>query len=48
MKKKKLFLAAALSTALVSCGGGGGMPSFGANEYPVAEVTTSMAEMQTT
>ncbi len=48
MKKKKLFLAAALSTALVSCGGGGGMPSFGDNEYPVAEVTTSMAEMQTT
>jgi len=44
----RMILAAAVATALVSCGGGGGMPSFGDNEYPVVEVTTSAAEMQTT
>ena len=49
MKKKKMFMAAAaMVTLLASCGGGGGMPSFGDNEYPVEEVKTSAAEMQTT
>ena len=47
MKKKKMFLVAGLATLLASCGGGGGMPSFGDNEFPVKEVTTSSAEMQT-
>ena len=48
MKKLKLFLSAAALTALASCGGGGGGMSFGDNEYPVEEVTTSATEMQTT
>ena len=49
MKKKTMFMAAAaMVTLLASCGGGGGMPSFGDNEYPVEEVKTSAAEMQTT
>ena len=46
--KKKLFLVATITTVLASCGGGGGMPNFGDNEYPVQEVTTSAAAMQTT
>ncbi len=46
--KKKLFLAATITTVLASCGGGGGMPNFGDNEFPVQEVTTSAAAMQTT
>jgi membrane fusion protein (multidrug efflux system) len=46
--KKKLFLAATITTMLASCGGGGGMPNFGDNEFPVQEVTTSAAAMQTT
>ena len=46
--KKKLFLAATITTVLASCGGGGGMPNFGDNEYLVQEVTTSAAAMQTT
>ena len=41
-------MVAAATIALASCGGGGGMPSFGDNEYPVEEVKTSDAEMQTT
>ena len=48
MKKMKMFMVAAATIALASCGGGGGMPSFGDNEYPVEEVKTSDAEMQTT
>ena len=44
----KMFMVAAATIALASCGGGGGMPSFGDNEYPVEEVKTSDAEMQTT
>jgi len=48
MKKKNVYLALAVSATLVSCGGGGGMPSFGDNEYPVVEVKTSDAEMKTT
>ncbi len=43
-----MFLAAAVALALTSCGGGGGMPNFGDNEYPVQEVKMSSAEMQTT
>lgn len=48
MKKMKMFMVAAATIVLASCGGGGGMPSFGDNEYPVEEVKTSDAEMQTT
>ena len=48
MKKKTILMAAVVATALASCGGGGGMPSFGDNEYPVEEVTISSTEMQTT
>ena len=48
MKKMRLFFAAAVATALTACGGGGGMPSFGDNEYPVEEVKTQATEMQTT
>jgi len=47
MKQKKILLAIAASALLVSCGGGGGgRPTFGDNEYPVATVETSSADMQ--
>ena len=39
---------AALAATLVSCGGGGGRPTFGDNEFPVVTVGTSSADMQTT
>lgn len=39
---------AAIAATLVSCGGGGGRPTFGDNEFPVATVGTSTADMQTT
>lgn len=39
---------AAIAATLVSCGGGGGRPSFGDNEYPVVAAGTSTADMQTT
>ena len=48
MKKKTILMAAVVATALTSCGGGGGMPNFGDNEYPVEEVKISSTEMQTT
>jgi membrane fusion protein (multidrug efflux system) len=41
-----MFAAAAVLFA--SCGGGGGRPTFGDNEYPVLAVGTSSTEMQTT
>ena len=41
-------MAMTVACALVSCCGGGGMPNFGDNEFPVEEVKTSAAEMQTT
>lgn len=47
MKKKTLFTAVAVALLLTACGGGGGMPSFGDNEYPVVAVTSQSAEMQT-
>ncbi len=47
MKKKTFLMAAVVATALCSCGGGG-MPSFGDNEYPIEEVKVSSTEMQTT
>ena len=45
---KKVLLFAATAATLVACGGGGGRPTFGDNEYPVATVGTSTADMQTT
>lgn len=45
---KKLMMIAALAATLVSCGGGGGRPTFGDNEFPVVTVGTSSADMQTT
>ena len=48
MKMKKMMLMAAIAASLVSCGGGGGRPTFGDNEYPVVTVGTSNADMQTT
>ncbi len=43
---KKLMMIAAVAATFVSCGGGGGRPNFGDNEYPVATVDTSTADMQ--
>ena len=48
MKMKKLMTLAAVAATLVSCGGGGGRPQFGDNEYPVVTVGTSSADMQST
>ena len=45
---KKLMMLAAMAATLVSCGGGGGRPTFGDNEYPVTTAGTSSADMQTT
>lgn len=45
---KKLMTLVAVSAMLVSCGGGGGRPQFGDNEYPVVTVGTSQADMQST
>ncbi len=45
---KKVMMIAAVAVALVSCGGGGGRPTFGDNEFPVVTVGTSTADMQTT
>lgn len=48
MKAKNMMMVATCATLLVSCGNGGGRPTFGDNEYPVVEVGTSSAAMQTT
>lgn len=45
---KKIMTLAAIAATLVSCGGGGGRPTFGDNEFPVVTVGTSSADMQTT
>ena len=39
---------AAVALLLTACGGGGGMPNFGDNEFPVVAVATQSTEMQTT
>ena len=43
-----MLLVAFVATVLMSCGGGGGRPTFGDNEYPVEAVTTQSAAMQST
>ena len=48
MKMKKIMMLAAIAATLVSCGGGGGRPTFGDNEFPVVTVGTSTADMQST
>ena len=45
---KKMMTLAAIAATLVSCGGGGGRPQFGDNEFPVTAVGTSNADMQST
>ncbi len=45
---KKMMMFAAIAATLISCGGGGGRPNFGDNEYPVVTAGTSTADMQTT
>ena len=48
MKKNKFLMFAAAAVMFASCGGGGGRPQFGDNEYPVVTVGTSSASMQST
>lgn len=45
---KKMMTFAVMAATLVSCGGGGGRPQFGDNEYPVVAAGTSSADMQST
>jgi len=46
MEKSKILMFAASALLLVSCGGGGGRPTFGDNEFPVVTVGTSSASSQ--
>ena len=46
--KKKILMFATGAVLMASCGGGGGRPTFGDNEYPVVTVGTSSTQMQTT
>ena len=46
MKKNKFLMFAAAAVLFASCGGGGGRPTFGDNEYPVVAVGTSSTQMQ--
>ncbi|MBQ9216475.1 MAG: efflux RND transporter periplasmic adaptor subunit [Prevotella sp.] len=48
MKKNKILLFAVATMLLASCGGGGGRPNFGDNEFPVVTVGTSSTTMQST
>ena len=48
MKKNKFLMMAAIAATLVSCGGGGGRPTFGDNEYPVETVKNQSSSLQTT
>ena len=45
---KKLMTFVAIAAVFASCGGGGGRPQFGDNEFPVMTVGTSPADMQST
>lgn len=48
MKAKKILMVAASAALLASCSGGGGRPTFGDNEYPVKEVSTTSSASQLT
>ena len=48
MKSIKSLLVAAVSVSLVACGGGGGMPNFGNNEFPVETIGSNSASLQST
>ena len=48
MKKNKFLMMAAIAATLVSCGGGGGRPTFGDNVFPVVTVGTQSAASQAT
>ncbi len=48
MKKNKILMFATATMLLASCGGGGGRPNFGDNEYPVVTVGTTSTTMQST
>ncbi len=48
MNQKKMILALSASALLLACGGGGGRPTFGDNEYPVTAVEAGSADMQST
>lgn len=43
-----MLLVAGAATMLMACGGGGGRPNFGDNEYPVETVTIQNTDLQTT
>ena len=45
---KKIMFFVAITAMLASCGGGGGRPQFGDNEFPVKAVGTSQVDMQST
>ena len=48
MKMNKMMMVALFATVLMSCGGGGGRPTFGDNEYPIETVAESSASLQST
>ena len=48
MKSIKSLLVAAVSISLVACGGGGGMPNFGNNEFPIETIGSNSALLQST
>ena len=48
MKIIKFLFVAAVIVSLTACGGGGSMPKFGNNEFPVETVGTNSASLQST
>lgn len=48
MKMKKSLFVTAVAVLLTACGGGGGMPNFGNDEYPVETIGTNSASLQST
>ena len=48
MKIKNYLYVATLAVALTACGGGGGMPNFGNNEFPVETIGSNSASLQST
>ena len=48
MKIIKFLFVAAVTASLTACGGGGSMPKFGNNEFPVETVGANSASLQST